>query len=144
MKARTKSVLVLFATLIVGIALGALSAGVVINKRLDKLRELGRPSGFSMYLERVIEPVDEVQRRQIRAVLQATGERLAALRQRHYAEMRAVIDSSRAALDTLLTPEQHERLAQWLERDRRMFRRRPPRGPGERVPPAFQRERKEP
>ncbi|GIV61965.1 MAG: hypothetical protein KatS3mg044_0831 [Rhodothermaceae bacterium] len=139
MKARTRSALILVVTLLVGVALGALGASALYNHRLEKLRELGRPAGFSMHLERVIEPVDEAQRQQIRDVLEDAGRRLSTLRRAHQAEYRAVIDSTRAALDSLLTPAQKERLERWLERDRRMFRRRP--APGMGPPPGHRFER---
>ncbi len=138
MNARTKSALMLLLTLAVGILIGSLATSAVINHRIEQLAELRRPTGFSLILERVIRPEDETQREQIRAVLEEAGARMAELRRSHFAELRTIIDSTRARLDPLLTPEQKRRLEAWFSRDRKRlktnrWRRRP--GGGRPHPP---------
>ena len=73
-------------------------------------------------LERVIEPTDEAQRERIRAILEEAGTRMSELRREHFTELKTVIDSTRARLDSLLTPEQKARLEAWFARDRQRFR----------------------
>jgi len=121
---KAKLIGMLLATLVVGALIGALGTGVVINQRLDRLREISHTRGFSMALERVIEPTDEVQREAIRTVLEASGMRLSKLRRSHFDEMRTIIDSTRKSLMPLLTDGQRERLENWFARDHFMDRRR--------------------
>ena len=134
MTARTKSALILVATLVVGILLGALGTSVVFNQRLEKIIAIGQPDGFSLTLEEVIQPHDEAQRAQIRAVLRQTGQRMHEQRRAHFEDLIGLFDSTRAALEPLLTDEQKERFDAWIERDRRPWRAR---RPGER--PRFRR-----
>ncbi|WP_456424618.1 hypothetical protein [Rhodocaloribacter sp.] len=130
MNARTKSALILLVTLAVGILIGSLATSAVINHRIEQLAELRRPTGFSLMLERVIRPQDETQREQIRAILEEAGARMAELRRSHFSELKSIIDSTRARLDPILTPEQKQRLEAWFSRDRKRlktnrWRRRP-------------------
>ncbi len=118
MTARTKSALILLVTLAVGILIGSLATSAVINHRMEQLAELRRPTGFSLMLERVIRPQDEAQREQIRAILEEAGARMAELRRSHFTELKAIIDSTRARLNPILTPEQRQRLETWFSRDR--------------------------
>ena len=119
MKARTKSALLLVATLVVGLLVGAVTTGSIVNHRLDELKAMRSRGGFTGMLERVIEPTDEAQRAQIRAVLEGSEARFSeALREcREFHS--AARDSMRADLDSILTPAQQTRLDQWLSRDRK-------------------------
>ncbi len=140
MKARTKSALLLLATLGVGVLIGALAASAVLNLRLDQLRALRERGGFTQRVEEVIQPQDEAQREAIHAVLERSHNRFRRAQQRFFAEFSANRDSLRAELAPLLTPDQQARLDEWFARDRRGRRergrsdrdRRPP--PGERAP----------
>ncbi len=119
MKARTKSALLLVATLVVGLLVGAVTTGSIVNHRLDELKAMRSRGGFTGMLERVIEPTDEAQRAQIRAVLEGSEARFSeALRECRGFHI-AARDSMRADLASVLTPAQQTRLDQWLSRDRR-------------------------
>lgn len=125
MKARTKSALLLVATLVIGGLIGALVTGAVVNNRLDALRGLRERGGFAERMEEVIQPRDAAQQAEIRAVLEASHERFEAMRRRHREEFRANRDSLRAELAPLLSPDQQTRLDEWFSRDRSPRRRRP-------------------
>ena len=80
MNARTKSILIIVATLLLGIVIGALGAGTLFNQRVETLQALREDDGFMFFLERVVEPVDEAQRQEIRVVLKEASQRQLALR----------------------------------------------------------------
>lgn len=110
MRARTKSVLILSATLLIGIVLGGVISGAIVNRRLQQLTELRRPGGFEFFLEHAIQPEDEEQAEAIHDVLERMGPRFHEILERSHSEMEALRDSVRAELDPILTEEQKERL----------------------------------
>jgi hypothetical protein len=109
-RARTKSVLILSATLLIGIVLGGVISGAIVNRRLQHLTELRRPGGFAFFLEHAIQPEDEEQAAAIQAVLERMGPRFHEILERSHSEMEALRDSVHAELDPILTEEQKERL----------------------------------
>ena len=110
MKIGTKSVLLLLATLVLGMVLGSLLTGAVNQRRLERLAEMRSARGMAFFLENAVEPESAEQREAIRAVLDDAAPRIAAAMQESRDRMRALTDSVRAELDPLLTPEQRERL----------------------------------
>lgn len=109
--------LLLAATLIIGVAMGALGAGA-IRPRLERRpppppREGGPPGGgFAEHMMRVIEPTDSVQASKVRAVVERTASHNRAIIQDLNASLRASVDSMRAELSPMLTADQRERLGQ--------------------------------
>lgn len=124
MNPRIKSVLILLATLLIGGVLGALLQARVAEQRLERIAAYRSERGFIRYIERGIEPRDEVQREQIRGILSTAAARASERNMRHRQEMGAILDSTRAALSEVLTPAQLDLLERHLET------RRPGRGPG--------------
>lgn len=133
MKARTKSAFILLATLVVGGVVGALATGAAFNNRVKEIESLRNRGGFAERMEAVIEPHDEAQRAQIRAVLERAHARYIEDRRSCGAAFAASTDSMRADLAPLLTPEQAERLEAWLSRDRDRDRRERERRPDEKT-----------
>ena len=125
MKPGTKSVLILFATLLIGMVIGSLVTGALNNRRLDRLVEMRSGRGMAYFLEEVVRPESPEQREQIRAVLEAAGTRFAVEMEGSSDRMRQLADSVRAELEPLLTPEQRERLDERM----RITRGRMPFGP---------------
>ena len=117
MKARTKSALLLVATLVVGLLVGAVTTGSIVNNRLDQIRAMRSQGGFVGMLEQVIEPTDEAQRAEIRAVLERSEARFSEIRRECRGLYTASRDSMRADLASILTPTQQTRLDEWLSRD---------------------------
>ena len=125
MKAQTKSAWLLFATLVVGVLIGVLGSSALQNRRAEQIREtFERHGGMTDLFEEVIQPTDEAQRAQIRAVLEQTETRFRDARRECRDHFVAARDSVRANLNALLTPDQQTRLDEWLKRDRDPFRRR--------------------
>jgi hypothetical protein len=129
-RARTKSVLILSATLLIGIVLGGVISGAIVNRRLQHLTELRRPGGLSFFLEHAIQPESEEQAEAIHDVLDRMGPKFHEILEQSHREMEALRDSVRVELDPILTEEQKERLEE-RTRMRPGFMRPPGfRGPG--------------
>lgn len=123
MNDRTKSALLLVATLAIGMVLGSLITGAVANRRLDDLADArGRMGAFFL---RAIEPESEEQAEAIRAVLDGAAPRFREVFESTREEMKHLSDSVLAELDPILTVEQKQR----LEERMRLRLRRPPIGP---------------
>lgn len=125
---RTKSALLIVATLVIGMVLGSLVTGAIANRRLDSLAEArGRMSAFFVD---AIEPESEEQAEAIRKVLDGAAPRFKEIFESTRGEMKRLSDSVMAELDPILTDAQKER----LEKRMRFRPRRPP-PPGMRGPP---------
>jgi len=132
MTARTKSTLILIATLGLGIALGSLITGAAVNRRLDRIAEMRTARGMAFFLERAIQPESEAQREAIRAVLEDAAPAFTEVMRESRERMARLTDSVRSELEPLLTDEQRARLDEGM----RMRRGGPPFGPpGDHPPP---------
>lgn len=135
MNARTKSILIIIATLLIGIAIGALGTGTILNQRVETLQALREDDGFMFFIERVVEPVDETQQQKIRAVLKEAAQKRRQIRRSVVEEHRTLFTEIRSELDQILTDEQKAKLKAWVENEMRKG------GPYERKPPPFMRGR---
>jgi hypothetical protein len=116
---RTKSALLLGAILVLGIVIGSLLTGAIVNRRIDSLAEArGRMSAF--FLD-AIEPESEEQAEAIREVLEGAAPRFKEIYDNTRSEMRRLRDSVMAELDPILSDLQKERLE-----ERMRFGPRPP------------------
>jgi galactokinase len=110
MTASTKSALMLFSTLLIGMLLGSLITGAVNNRRMRSLAEMRSARGLAIRFEDMVRPESEEQREAIRAILEEAAPEFAAVMLESRERMRSLTDSVRAELDPLLTEEQRERL----------------------------------
>ena len=133
MTARTKSVLILAVTLVLGMILGALLFGSIQRHRFRHALSLAQPQHFAAALERALQPRDDAQRAAIRAILDSLDARLRSDRQERAGVMRARLDSLAADLVPILSEDQRTRLRQHLAQHKGAVRRPPP--PGRRRPP---------
>jgi hypothetical protein len=144
MKAETKSLVILIATLVLGVLLGAVGNGAMARERRARVEEMKRPGGFVGHMEEIIRPRDAAQRAAIEPILRATAERNRQVIHAANEQLRAALDSMRARLAPELDAEQRKRLDDFA-RTAPPLRpggpggprgRRPPHGPpGERPPP---------
>ncbi len=135
MKNQYKSVLVLVVTLFIGMILGALIHGTIMQKRIkDTAFRMRAPFGLLHILEDVVD-LDDSQQEAVREILKKHQERMSRSRR----EVRAMMDSLRKELEPILTQEQLERLNNrpWFPRGKELppppfprmrpgMRRRPP------------------
>lgn len=102
-----RSSLILLATLLLGIAIGALGAGALAQRRSEHVRELRLRGMFVEHMERIIQPRDEAQREAIRPIIEETGRR-----------NRAILDSTHGQLQTEMD-RMREQLAPHLDEAQR-------------------------
>lgn len=130
MTSRSTSILIVLGTLVVGIAIGALATGAIMNNRLDELEALRMQGGVQSFLQRGIEPVDDAQRERIRAAIEGVESRQMELRRSMFQQHRILFDSLRAELDVILTDDQKDQLRAMMTREREQFKQRRGRGDG--------------
>jgi hypothetical protein len=109
MSNRLKSALIVAATLVLGILVGAVAVGALHHRRINRIRELRDRDGIASVIRRQVRPSPE-QREPLRAILRTYEPRLSQMRQSHREEMERVLDSLADELDDVLTPAQMQRL----------------------------------
>lgn len=124
MNIKTKSSLVLTATLILGIIIGVVGGGMMRNyifeKRMEKFRS---PNGFIRHMEHIIQP-DSSQRVELREKLESQRERFMNLSLRFRTEMDSLNNEFQNELKDILTVEQQQRLENFLNSRPRPFHER--------------------
>ncbi|MGH7564342.1 MAG: hypothetical protein ACREK5_07955 [Gemmatimonadota bacterium] len=105
-----KSSLILLVTLLLGIAIGALGAGALAQRRSEHLREMRVRGMFVDHMEQIIRPRDEAQREAIRPILEETGRRNHALLDSTHVRLEAEMERMRERLAPLLDEAQRERV----------------------------------
>ena len=122
MTAKTKSIAIIIGILLVGVIIGSLATGAVFSQRVAELQALRNDNGLTPFLERVIQPTDEAQRKKIREVLEKSARQQMEIRRSIMMEHREIFEEMREELSQILTDEQKTELRAWLERDRRQRR----------------------
>ena len=120
---RTKSVLLLVVTLLLGIVLGGVLTGWWVQNRADRVRALRTPSGFVERVVERVEPTSAAQRDSVQIIARRTARQLERLRRSHRQQTMAFLDSMRTELRTVLSEEQISTLDRRLERRHRGGRR---------------------
>lgn len=104
-----KSIAILFLTLLIGFVLGVLSAGRLVESRVNNLQQL-RESPLKQFVQ-TLQP-DAEQEHQISPVLQKYEEEIKALHQETRLLVRATIDSMLNEIDPMLNEAQKNRITQ--------------------------------
>jgi len=120
---RTKSVLLLVVTLLLGIVLGGVLTGWWVQNRADRVRALRTPSGFVERVVERVEPTSAAQRDSVEVIARRAARQLERLRRSHRQQTMTVLDSMRVELRTVLSEEQINTLDRRLERRHRGGRR---------------------
>ncbi len=111
---RTKSILLLVCTLLLGVLLGAVLNTWLAQERFERIQALRSAQGFERMVERSVAPVSDEQSEQISIVMEEWGPRIVQQRREHRRETRALMDSVRTDLRPILSDEQMERLEERL------------------------------
>jgi Spy/CpxP family protein refolding chaperone len=128
MNTKTKATLAILATFIVGLILGAIGNGALMNSRSKKFDSM-RPSEFLLSdIQRIVQP-DSSQREAVDTISKRTAQKIEALLKKHRLEMTAILDSMRSDFALILTQEQRERLRDRLKSFERQRTERPGFGP---------------
>lgn len=137
---KTKPVLIIIATLIIGFVIGFLTNGQITKSKIDKFVKFGTHEGFKGMYYRVIQPDDE-QLKVIDPILDKYGELIHENVSTMQESMKELHQKMVGEIEPFLTEEQKLRLEESIrrfERDEKMHRGRrgpPPSGsPGHRGP----------
>ncbi|HHP7238571.1 hypothetical protein, partial [Longibacter sp.] len=95
---RTKSVLLLVVTLLLGIVLGGVLTGWWVQNRADRVRALRTPSGFVERVVERVEPTSAAQRDSVEVIARRAARQLERLRRSHRQQTMTVLDSMRVEL----------------------------------------------
>lgn len=135
MNMKVKTTVVIILTLILGIILGAMLNRIFVFQRIKRAFDAVNPDRFTMILEQVIEPTAD-QKKQIREILKKHAKIVAELRKNLDEGMASSFSTLQKELDSVLTPEQKERLEKMMkERGPWMRKGRPFPGPPWKFPP---------
>ncbi len=118
MNMKVKTTIVIIITLIFGIVLGALINRTFTHRRIRRAFDAVNPNRFTMILEQAIDPTEE-QENQIREILQGHAKQVEEIRKKAMEGMETSLQALKKELDSVLTPEQKERLEE-------MMKKRPP------------------
>jgi uncharacterized membrane-anchored protein YhcB (DUF1043 family) len=137
MKTNTKTVLIIVATLVIGILIGALGSGFMVHRFARRMADMRHREMFVERMMEVIEPAPE-QEAEVRDILTRHAEEFTKLADGFHKDTAALFDSLRSELDPVLTDEQKERLEVRHERLGRFMKHghRPPHHKPGAPPPA--------
>jgi hypothetical protein len=120
---KTKSVLILIATLIIGFMLGMLASAQIRSHRLSPVRFFFSEDRFREGFYRIIQP-DDQQKVKIDVVLDKYAKINSELQRNFHKEFEANMNAFRNEMDTYLTKDQISRLRAMDERRQDMIRKR--------------------
>ncbi len=116
MTARTKSLLALGGTLLLGMILGGLLVGTIVKKRATMLAlVMVNEQRFIQRLEDIVEP-DAAQKDTVRSILEQHGSVITSRSQEFRRAQWQSFDSLKRALQPVLTAEQYAQLLKASER----------------------------
>jgi hypothetical protein len=111
---RTKSMLLLGATLLLGVILGAVLNAWWAQERFERLRRLRAPGGFEAMVMQTVDPASDAQRREVRRVVDRAAARIDTLRRHHVRDLRGAVLQMRTELEPILSDRQLQRLTRRL------------------------------
>lgn len=124
MNIKLKITFIIIITLVIGIVIGAMLNRTLTQNRVKRILSRRNPPVFISFYERIIEP-DTNQREEIRKILDKHAKHLSEIRANFSEELQSSMESLRAELDPILTPEQKKRLEKGFP-GRPPFPMRPP------------------
>lgn len=106
---KTKSILIIALTLILGFLLGILSTGMIQRAQFKKIRNFQTERGFGNHIIHIIEPTDN-QLESIQPILDKYGKEIRSTGKAFRNEMKILMDSMHQELRPFLTEEQFKRM----------------------------------
>ena len=121
MKTKYKTIGLLFGTLIIGVVVGMLLHATFLRGQFRRhIHKIRTEDGFVQRFEDLIQPTEE-QRVQLEKILKKHFEKMDA----QHKVLRALMDSLRTDIDSVLTEEQRQRLQKSMFLERPKSHRRP-------------------
>ncbi len=113
MMTKLKVTLIIIATLIIGVVLGAVGRGALLKHHHQKLDSMERTEIFLSRVNEIVHP-DSSQKPKVEEIAKRTAQRIDILFNHHQAQMAVIVDSMKSELSAVLRPEQQERLVHEL------------------------------
>lgn len=110
MNIKFKTTLFIIFTLIIGMAIGAMLNRAFLHNRVQRVFQKRAPNVFVQSYVEAIKP-DQEQQKQITKILDAYAQRMWEIREKNRQDLEILMEAMQAELETVLTPEQMERLA---------------------------------
>ncbi len=136
MTTKTKTAMIIVATLVIGIVIGALGSGFVVHRFAGRPRDMRHREVFVERMVKLIDPAPDKED-EIRGILTRHAELFNEITDDFHRETSALFDSLRTELDSVLTEEQRARLEERRQKlgpsrhGKPGERRRPPPAPDE-------------
>ena len=121
MNTKVKIAAIMVLTLVLGIFIGAMANRALMHNRIRRTFTMNDPARFPMRIIEIIQP-DGAQEVQLKEILDRHSNKLFESRENFMKESRAVWETLMKEIETILTPEQKERLK---NRERLMRRMSP-------------------
>lgn len=115
MSPRARSILILLATLTLGIVMGALAVGALVHHRRGEIDDLRHQAGFVRFVMETIEPRDQAQRQAILPHVEAAARANQAEMEATHARLMDNVTRMREELRLILDDAQMERLESSIE-----------------------------
>lgn len=125
MKMKSKALLLIMTTFIMGVAIGALGHRAWLRTHFKRVEAFREHRGMPKFIEKKIRPTPQ-QTPRIRELLKEHDKRFIAFRKKQHKEIKEFMDSLKSELEPLLTDEQKKRLSKNAPPPRHEFG---PRGP---------------
>ena len=111
MNIKLKTSLFIIFTLFIGIVIGAMLNRAFLHNRVQRVFQKRAPNVFvQSYLEAIKPDQEQQQQKQIQKILDAYAQRMSEIREKNRQDLEVLMESMLAELETVLTPEQMERL----------------------------------
>lgn len=137
MKTRSKSIIIILVTLLIGIAIGFEISEIMIKQRFNEFRRIREPKGFISIFDRIIKP-DEKQKPIIDSIILKHHEHVSEIMSASRAQLDKQMDSLKISLKPYLTQVQMDRFNSEITKMKKgfqLFRRRVPPPDGRQGPP---------
>lgn len=124
---KTKSILILIATLIIGFVIGFLTNGHLTKRKIQSFVNMGTSAGFKERLYHIIKP-DEMQRNEIDPILEKYAVKIHESVVGSHDEMKNINDEMMEELEPFLNEDQVMRMREIHEKMDRGWRKHHPDG----------------
>lgn len=118
---KTKPIILIVVTLLIGFVLGMLTSAQLRYHRLKPVRLYFSEGGFMQGFYKIIEP-DEKQKEEISKILEKYGKLNSSLQTTYGKSLDTNMKDFRKEIDALLTKEQRDKLKEMDERRQQMFK----------------------
>lgn len=115
MKPKTKSILALTGTLVIGLVIGSLVTMQVVRQRIQDFKELRQPKNFKEHLMKAADPTDE-QKAQIDPLLERFGLAMDTLHSEHKKTITGKLTQLNDSLSLYLDDRQMQRVTRKIKR----------------------------